>query len=52
MVVTLWKHGRQREVRFWNSWHRFTILAMAALATRAIGTADSHDPANDLAKKP
>ena len=30
------------DARRWNSWHRFTTLAVLA-----IGVADSHDPAND-----
>ncbi|MFI6262917.1 IS701 family transposase [Micromonospora sp. NPDC051006] len=41
----------QHQVRRWNSWHRFTTLAMAALAVLAIGAADSHDPANDPAEQ-
>jgi hypothetical protein len=36
----------QHQVRRWNSWHRFTILAMAALAVPAVCTADSRE-AND-----
>jgi SRSO17 transposase len=36
----------QHQVRLWNSWHRFTTLAMAALAVLAICVADSRDPDN------
>ena len=34
----------QHQVRRWNSWHRFTTLAMAALAVLAICAAESRDP--------
>ncbi|MGS2619778.1 IS701 family transposase [Micromonospora sp. LZ34] len=38
----------QHQVRRWDSWHRFTTLALAALAVLAICAADSarHDPAD------
>ncbi|GAA1535742.1 hypothetical protein GCM10009827_062600 [Dactylosporangium maewongense] len=37
----------QHQVRRWNSWHRFTTLAMAALAVLTICAADAatHAPA-------
>jgi anti-sigma-K factor RskA len=34
----------QHQVRRWTSWHRFTTLAMAALAILAICAADAHTP--------
>ncbi|GGM68162.1 transposase [Micromonospora sonchi] len=38
----------QHQVRRWDSWHRFTTLALAALAVLAICAADeaAHDPAD------
>ncbi|MER5338498.1 IS701 family transposase [Micromonospora sp. NPDC002717] len=38
----------QHQVRRWDSWHRFTTLALAALAVLAICAADAahHDPTN------
>jgi SRSO17 transposase len=41
----------QHQVRRWNSWHRFTTLAMAALAVLTICLADSRD-ADDDRKQP
>jgi SRSO17 transposase len=37
----------QHQVRRWTSWHRFTTLAMAALAVLAICTADSRGQRDD-----
>ena len=37
----------QHQVRRWNSWHRHSILAMAALAVLAICAADSGEPGDD-----
>jgi SRSO17 transposase len=37
----------QHQVRRWDSWHRFTTLAMAALAVLAICVADSRGPVGD-----
>lgn len=37
----------QHQVRHWNSWHRFTTLALAALAVLTICAADSHDRDDD-----
>ena len=34
----------QHQVRRWSSWHRFTTLAMTALAVLAICVAESRDP--------
>ncbi len=36
----------QHQVRLWQSWHRFTTLALAALAILALCAADT-DPADD-----
>ncbi len=41
----------QHQVRRWNSWHRFTTLAMAALAVLAICTADSRDRHDDPSRQ-
>jgi SRSO17 transposase len=41
----------QHQVRRWNSWHRFTTLAMAALAILAFCVADSRGADDDPTRK-
>jgi hypothetical protein len=41
----------QHQVRRWNSWHRFTTLAMAALAVLAICVAESRAANDEPAKQ-
>lgn len=38
--------------RRWNSWHRFTALALVALAVLTICAADSHDHNDDPSRQP